>query len=149
MTKRIRLLRELGMNMNETYTRAEILLACREEIFSRAWDMDTALLLEALRALDDRPREDVCPHMERDEQRLMRAIDERTRGWGFLRANRKLAAAIAAALLLIGLAAGGAAYARFGGGLPAAGEAGPFPGATGKASGEQAGIRPEAPAWGG
>lgn len=113
--KRIRLLRELGMGMNEVYTREEILLVCREEIFSRAWDMDAALLLEALRALDDRPRETACPRMEEGERRLMRAID----GGGALarpsRLTRKPAVMIAAALLLALLAATCAAFMLSGG----------------------------------
>ncbi len=96
--KRIQLLHELGMGMDDVYTREEALLACREEIFSRAWDMDTGFLLEALRALDDRPRKSACPHMEQNERRLMRAIEAEKR-----HSARKLAVLIATAALLLAL----------------------------------------------
>lgn len=130
--KRIRLLRELGLGMEDVYTRKEAMLVCREEIFSRAWDMDAALLLEALRALDDRPRESACPHMEQNERRLMRAIEADGR-----RSARKLAAGLAAAALLILLAAGCAAWAYSGGVLSFMSEAPdivPVPEVTGEAA---------------
>lgn len=120
------------MGMDDVYTREEALLACREEIFSRAWDMDTGLLLEALRALDDRPRKSACPHMEQNERRLMRAIEAEKR-----HSARKLAVLIATAALLILLAAGCAAWALSGGVLSFMSEAPdivPVPEVTGEAA---------------
>lgn len=62
MKKRKMVLRPLGVGLGDCYSRSELVALCEQELFASGKRMDTKLLLETLRALDDRPDEEVAPH---------------------------------------------------------------------------------------
>lgn len=99
-------LRPLGASMDDLYTKHELLAICETELFARAKHMDTALLAEALGALDDRPDEEVAPHRTDVWTRICGQTGSCIR-----KPKQKIAASLAFILLLIALAGIGLALA--------------------------------------
>jgi outer membrane lipopolysaccharide assembly protein LptE/RlpB len=94
------ILRPLGPNMQDTYTRSELLALCESMLFTKAKRMDTLLLKELLYALDERPDEEAAPHQSIVWAKISARIQSRTR-----RPRRKVALVallIALALILAG-----------------------------------------------
>ena len=96
-------LRPISAGLEDTYTRAELLDACERQLFAKARRMDIPLLLEILRALDDRPDGAAAPHRDDIWRAICRAIRPEAR----VRAPRRRFALAAALILLLLMLAGG------------------------------------------
>lgn len=107
--KHTRILRPIGAALEDAYTRAELLDACERQLFAKARRMDVPLLLELLRALDDRPDEEVAPHRDAIWEAVCRGI--RPAAARARVARRRASLAIALILLLLMLAGGCLAWA--------------------------------------
>ncbi|MEG1776625.1 MAG: hypothetical protein RR367_08960 [Clostridia bacterium] len=99
-------LRPLSASMNDLYTKRELLAICEAELFARAKHMDTALLTEALDALDDRADEEAAPHRADVWAKLCGQAKSCIR-----KPKQKIAVSLAFILLLIALAGMGLALA--------------------------------------
>lgn len=97
-------LRPIGAGLEDAYTRAELLDACERQLFAKARRMDVPLLLELLRALDDRPDEEAAPHRDAVWRAVRRGIRPKAR-------VRRASLAVALILLLLMLAGGCLAWA--------------------------------------
>lgn len=106
--KHTRILRPIGAELEDAYTRTELLDACERQLFAKARRMDVPFLLELLRALDDRPDEVAAPHRDAVWKAVCRGIRPAAR---VRVARRRASLAIALILLLLMLAGGCLAWA--------------------------------------
>lgn len=101
MKRRKMVLRPLGAGLGDCYSHDELFALCEQELFASSKKMDTKLLLEALRALDDRPDEVIAPRRAIVWVRIQQRIHPVTRA----RMPRcKFAMLVAVILLLLALA---------------------------------------------
>ncbi|NLO84734.1 MAG: hypothetical protein GX096_04790 [Clostridiales bacterium] len=106
MMKKRKTLHPLGAGINDYYSQSELLAICEQELFAPAKRMDTALLTEALHALDERSDEEIAPN----RAYVWAKICEQTCSYkGGLRKKIVLIAALL--VVLLALASGGLAWA--------------------------------------
>ena len=98
--------RPLSAEMQDTYTRSELLAICEGELFTKVKRMDTALLQEALYALDERPDEEAAPHRSLVWSKIIARIHIPVRV-----PKRRPALILVLILLLLALVGGGLAWA--------------------------------------
>jgi len=97
------ILRPIGAELEDAYTQAELLDACERQLFAKGRRMDVPLLLEILRALDDRPDEEAAPHRDAVWRDVCRDIRPEARA----RSLRRRFALTAALIFLLLMLAGG------------------------------------------
>lgn len=110
MKKVKHILRPLGVDLGDCYSKNELLSICDRELFVGAKVMDIDLLGEALLALDDRPDDEVAPH----RSRVWAKICERTHPRMQV-SMRKPAFLFLLILLLLALVGAGLAWATHAG----------------------------------
>ena len=98
--------RPLSAGMQDTYTRSELLAICEGELFTKVKRIDTALLQEALYALDERPDEEAAPHRSLVWSKIIARIHIPVRV-----PKRRPALILVLILLLLALVGGGLAWA--------------------------------------
>lgn len=77
--KKTPVFRMLRSDMNDFYSSQELYALCREQLFAKAKRMDVSLLRETLRSIDDRPDDEVAPHMDFVWNKIQRRIHEPTK----------------------------------------------------------------------
>lgn len=106
MMKKRKILHPLGIGINDIYSQSELFKICEQELFAPAKQMDTALLAEALHALDERCDEDAAPNRAYVWAKI---CEQRRSGKGGFK--KKAALMIVLGVLLLALASGGLAWA--------------------------------------
>ena len=101
------LLRPLHSVMDDSYSAGELYAVFKDQAFRKSKMMDIVLLSETLRAMDDRPDEEVAPHKEQIWQQVSNRIEEMRKPVALGLTRRAIAVlAIILVLLLTGVAVG-------------------------------------------